>query len=115
MAKNLIRCFNTQPRGGGCRLAPALPPPLLEFQHTAARRRLPRFWLSSKLRSSVSTHSRAEAAAAPEYRDQNHPYDVSTHSRAEAAALIRLLDCQHLMVSTHSRAEAAATLRTSRF
>ena len=35
-------------------------------------------------------------------------YSVSTHSRAEAAALSKILQRVLKMVSTHSRAEAAA-------
>ena len=33
-------CFNTQPRGGGCRASLSEKLERLEFQHTAARRRL---------------------------------------------------------------------------
>ena len=78
----------------------------------------------------VSTHSRAEAAAAAALKKLT-AYTVSTHSRAEAAAFNRLIAiCQPrsfntqprgggclintillsllVLVSTHSRAEAAA-------
>ena len=55
--------FNTQPRGGGCQ-KPLRPSHLTKpFQHTAARRRLPIIKNKSKKSESVSTHSRAEAAA----------------------------------------------------
>ena len=55
----------------------------------------------------VSTHSRAEAAAAIiDYIKQSH--GVSTHSRAEAAAEPVILGVFATKVSTHSRAEAAA-------
>ncbi len=60
---NNARCFNTQPRGGGCvrdkarMLAPVL------FQHTAARRRLQIKGTEPNGSVYVSTHSRAEAAA----------------------------------------------------
>ena len=55
------------------------------FQHTAARRRLPKpvmlalFWIS------VSTHSRPKAAAPPRQRRPVRWF-VSTHSRPKAAA-----------------------------
>ena len=56
--------FNTQPRGGGCKtFSPGRYPPFL-FQHTAARRRLLADKLTDALKDTVSTHSRAEAAAA---------------------------------------------------
>ena len=56
---------------------------------------------------SVSTHSRAEAAA----KRRNYARDgeaVSTHSRAEAAADFSRYFAHNIPVSTHSRAEAAA-------
>ena len=55
------------------------------FQHTAARRRLHAINLFINSTSSVSTHSRAEAAARTYGRVKTVPA-VSTHSRAEAAA-----------------------------
>ena len=81
----LLRSFNTQPRGGGCARDCTTCQAILLFQHTAARRRLPQnmpwncnCWMfqhtaarrrlqrsrnSSFVSRSVSTHSRAEAAA----------------------------------------------------
>ena len=102
------QCFNTQPRGGGCFL----------------------FIFTILIDNSVSTHSRAEAAARPAER-RAIKKEVSTHSRAEAAAILRYTPClflscfntqprgggclivklgylQKWLVSTHSRAEAAA-------
>ena len=77
--------FNTQPRGGGCGYLVLILIVVTQFQHTAARRRLPhpQFWsvdtigfqhtaarrrlpvldVYAKLAEKVSTHSRAEAAA----------------------------------------------------
>ena len=104
---DLSESFNTQPRGGGCQI---------------------HLWC--QYRQSVSTHSRAEAAA----RDScvvavailgfnTQPRGggcvfgkfftgwyggVSTHSRAEAAAKITAQELREMAVSTHSRAEAAA-------
>ena len=81
-----------------------------EFQHTAARRRLPQHVVYDKHLSGVSTHSRAKAAA-------NFPimvaycYLVSTHSRAKAAAFGDDEVVFILGVSTHSRAKAAARSR----
>ena len=82
----------------------------------------------------VSTHSRAEAAAAGDTND-HETISVSTHSRAEAAAemlsdFAKLDKCFNtqprgggcdgsvilnkiLAVSTHSRAEAAASSQTN--
>ena len=55
------------------------------FQHTAARRRLPGECMPPKEGDIVSTHSRAEAAAAHQ-KTTPQAMLVSTHSRAEAAA-----------------------------
>ena len=56
---------------------------------------------------SVSTHSRAEAAAIVVLFGFRLSL-VSTHSRAEAAAHQSQLNVRTEAVSTHSRAEAAA-------
>ena len=56
-------CFNTQPRGGGCTNKNNRPCYSSMFQHTAARRRLPSISTPFIFKTSVSTHSRAEAAA----------------------------------------------------
>ena len=61
---------------------------------------------------SVSTHSRAEAAA----QSIQYFFDViavSTHSRAEAAAHVLSKIAVSNPVSTHSRAEAAAQMMSS--
>ena len=55
------------------------------FQHTAAQRRLQYAIILLIYSFSVSTHSRAEAAAV-EGGQSVKIGDVSTHSRAEAAA-----------------------------
>ena len=110
----VILGFNTQPRGGGCR---------------SCIRDL-------KILRSVSTHSRAEAAA-NDFPAHFRIISVSTHSRAEAAAFFiggfmnwemfqhtaarrRLpvlggLAQNKMNVSTHSRAEAAAKSVTTPF
>ena len=85
--------------------------PLAAFQHTAARRRLQNLNFYIRLIDEVSTHSRAEAAAGG-FADSGDGQPVSTHSRAEAAALIFENQFFHLIVSTHSRAEAAALVLT---
>ena len=59
---------------------------LLMFQHTAARRRLPPLIHCVEISCTVSTHSRAEAAA-QKAGSGSFVVNVSTHSRAEAAAL----------------------------
>ena len=60
------------------------------FQHTAARRRLPHAVNGVYQAISVSTHSRAEAAALEQAR-MFQRLEVSTHSRAEAAATLAIL------------------------
>ena len=57
------RGFNTQPHGGGCQVSFDRKFSLGEFQHTAARRRLLVVNVRSPINTSVSTHSRTEAAA----------------------------------------------------
>ena len=79
-----------------------------QFQHTAARRRLQNGTKAWAEAYAVSTHSRAEAAAASQITNINK-WVVSTHSRAEAAALQSQSPCYRPLVSTHSRAEAAAS------
>ena len=122
--------FNTQPHEGGCRCRIKLQRLTIQFQHTAARRRLlSSSWLFLPF-TIVSTHSRTKAAA------KKSDYmasliEVSTHSRTKAAAIKRLrlgkrLKCfntqpheggclnlfgaRHPLksVSTHSRTKAAA-------
>ena len=80
------------------------------FQHTAARRRLLEPSFTEISNSTVSTHSRAEAAAICKAGDLIC-IDVSTHSRAEAAANSDIKLPKIDGVSTHSRAEAAAQNR----
>ena len=77
--------FNTQPPEGGCTATPPAAFMPLQFQHTAARRRLlsalnwrERYFL-------VSTHSRPKAAA-HNYFPELITSPVSTHSRPKAAA-----------------------------
>ena len=58
------------------------------FQHTAARRRLPKGVYLWKTKLLVSTHSRPKAAAGDIYRSMKAK-DVSTHSRPKAAAWLK--------------------------
>ena len=60
------------------------------FQHTAARRRLPKGVYLWKTKLLVSTHSRPKAAAGDIYRSMKAK-DVSTHSRPKAAACVQSL------------------------
>ena len=83
----------------------------MEFQHTAAWRRLLFAFKLSTLISKVSTHSRVEAAATLK-RHKKKPKSVSTHSRVEAAAGTSLCSLLRFYVSTHSRVEAAAGVVT---
>ena len=77
------------------------------FQHTAARRRLLGVNIRSSINTSVSTHSRTEAAADPHIVGSDYII-VSTHSRTEAAAENLYIFKKSRRVSTHSRTEAAA-------
>ena len=79
------------------------------FQHTAARRRLPKKWEMRDQVISVSTHSRTEAAAFDICNLLKYK-EVSTHSRTEAAATFISPPSNCINVSTHSRTEAAATI-----
>ena len=128
-----IKCekvrFNTQPHEGGCSLQSDSQRQEIQFQHTAARRRLQVHQIYGSNAHGVSTHSRTKAAArqclSPRRCDK-----VSTHSRTKAAALLFFYGCflifwfQHTAarrrlrqhkpirynrphVSTHSRTKAA--------
>ena len=85
--------FNTQPHEGGCNLTIERLKKMIEFQHTAARRRL---HLGDKYRlmvGDVSTHSRTKAAAKL-ITMKSTTYEVSTHSRTKAAAVAQLSTSQ---------------------
>ena len=77
------------------------------FQHTAARRRL-----QIKQTKGTGNFKFQHTAARRRLRLGNeHDFNdfvVSTHSRAEAAAALAFKACADFCVSTHSRAEAAA-------
>ena len=77
--------FNTQPPEGGCTGRTDSLSQTRQFQHTAARRRL-RLCTAYPYGPKGFQHTAARRRLPPEYRDQNHPYDVSTHSRPKAAA-----------------------------
>ena len=125
--------FNTQPPEGGCRFETHLRQMSERFQHTAARRRLPRIArrlarcprcfntqppeggcpedvaLPNIVR--VSTHSRPKAAA-----DNNCVWQFFSIRFQHTAARRRLRDtyivvAQLSPVSTHSRPKAAAYVR----
>ena len=78
-----------------------------QFQHTAARRRLPGLGATRTIEGSVSTHSRTKAAASI-YPFTGSANRVSTHSRTKAAALKNRPKAVYYDVSTHSRTKAAA-------
>ena len=80
------------------------------FQHTAARRRLLYDLAALAGVSVVSTHSRAEAAASGSC--ENTPPFLFQHTAARRRLLYALVKLdEKLAVSTHSRAEAAELLR----
>ena len=120
--------FNSQPPEGGWQRPHHKPPQNLEFQLTAARRRLvhlvysalfqTEFQLTAARRrldqdrethvfpNPVSTHSRPKAAGRVWAILPLSPR-VSTHSRPKAAGFIRPQTKHHFIVSTHSRPKAA--------
>ena len=76
------------------------------FQHTAARRRLVRTALRDLKPEIVSTHSRPKAAGKHDIETLRR-MEVSTHSRPKAAGCIIIDDPHKADVSTHSRPKAA--------
>ena len=101
----------------------------MEFQHTAARRRLQEIEQMPEKHFQVSTHSRPKAAACGSKIDTKHfkfqhtaarrrllpaenmlhlAFKVSTHSRPKAAAFEWFEHSNLYEVSTHSRPKAAA-------
>ena len=106
-----IKCekvrFNTQPHEGGCSLQSDSQRQEIQFQHTAARRRLQVHQIYGSNAHGVSTHSRTKAAAWSEVLFAMK-VPVSTHSRTKAAARLHILLTHSFPVSTHSRTKAAA-------
>ena len=83
----VFKSFNTQPPEGGWWCSELKEWQDFWFQHTAARRRLGRRFISIISRSSVSTHSRPKAAGPCECTG-SPPAVVSTHSRPKAAGAV---------------------------
>ena len=77
------------------------------FQHTAARRRLPLVDGALSMKLTVSTHSRAEAAAISRFRYIPRASGFNTQPRGGGCKGY-LPRQPGRVVSTHSRAEAAA-------
>ena len=78
-----------------------------EFQHTAARRRLPHCGPADAADADgFNTQPPEGGCLKPEEIQQR--YTVSTHSRPKAAAFLRDVYDLWLEVSTHSRPKAAA-------
>ena len=125
---NTTPCFNTQPPEGGWSRSSNTPLRMLEFQHTAARRRLVLRLKRAECVFAVSTHSRPKAAGYAEngvfqiYKFQHtaarrrlgkiraHTVAVSpfqhTAARRRLGRRIRPR-YRYLYVSTHSRPKAA--------
>ena len=81
----------------------------MEFQHTAAQRRLLSHFCLGLILKLVSTHSRAEAAAS--WRGLCGDISaVSTHSHPKVAAFIVFTSRHLIAVSTHSHPKVAADL-----
>ena len=81
----------------------------VSFQHTAARRRLLVFVACNVFKRTVSTHSRPKAAALV-FDGACGAVPVSTHSRPKAAASVAADVITLADVSTHSRPKAAASI-----
>ena len=79
--------FNTQPRGGGCYPCFLKAIPVCRFQHTAARRRLPIGLMLLQPTASVSTHSRAEAAATARLQAERNGNCFNTQPRGGGCSL----------------------------
>ena len=78
----------------------------VEFQHTAARRRLGGNFRAHTTTKRVSTHSRPKAAGCCTVGSIAEAL-VSTHSRPKAAGTGRNCEPKSTSVSTHSRPKAA--------
>ena len=104
--------FNTQPPEGGWERDSLGMYAFIEFQHTAARRRLGEAIRDLTPILSVSTHSRPKAAGFSN-RYAAATSSVSTHSRPKAAGVCNSRRLSFYAVSTHSRPKAAGTF--SRF
>ena len=90
-------CFNTQPRGGGCRLRAVFYWRIRMFQHTAARRRLLLAGLpTSQFIACFNTQPRGGGCRLDTTKDLIAEI-VSTHSRAEAAATNGKLPYQEIL------------------
>ena len=118
--------FNTQPPEGDCVLLRGSAPEQIvsthsrpkatdlrnfkyfhsiQFQHTAARRRL-LFAQPISFSSIVSTHSRSKATVFQSIKAFSVPNIVSTHSRPKATVLFIIISSKFKYVSTHSRPKA---------
>ena len=80
-----------------------------QFQHTAARRRLPGVRVKEITPELVSTHSRAEAAAGGFCDLTKQERSFNTQPRGGGCQTDSFSDALLAYVSTHSRAEAAAS------
>ena len=95
--------FNTQPPEGGWRSCSNKLSDDLEFQHTAARRRLVALILHVLLVQTVSTHSRPKAAG-PKIEQSGTSVNVSTHSRPKAAGFCPCSPSILVMLFRHTAA-----------
>ena len=107
--------FNTQPHEGGCCHYKCHVTQPVQFQHTAARRRL---LIHSVVRcvlsSPVSTHSRTKAAALSLCTLQHTICGFNTQPHEGGCTWQTPKYVFNWLVSTHSRAEAAATGKVKR-
>ena len=107
-----LNSFNTQPPEGGCRRTVLFECVGFEFQHTAARRRLPQI-PSYIITDSLFQHTaaRRRLPSTCSYCRQFNPFQHTAARRRLQPQSDRLY--RVLAVSTHSRPKAAATLNLS--
>jgi len=98
--------FNTQPPEGGWGVNSKVIKIYKRFQHTAARRRLVRYF-GGKACKRLFQHTAARRRLGKLLRYQGALQEVSTHSRPKAAGSRHLSGGGRRRVSTHSRPKAA--------
>ena len=81
---------------------------LSEFQHTAARRRLPDGLVGTSIPATVSTHSRTKAAAGYGQNPLSLWFSFNTQPHEGGCFGALGISKSECVVSTHSRTKAAA-------
>ena len=112
-------CFNTQPPEGGWFLSTEFSVTVMQFQHTAARRRLVGIFLKL-LTVVVFQHTAARRRLGPLHNTPRFATTVSTHSRPKAAGRLSLcvreyVVFQHTAARRRLETPACSTLLTTGF